>query len=304
MVDAGVESSRCVAQYFREIRPASEPALDGSPGDLPARPPRGGAHRDALIEANLGFVVKVAKDYRGLGLAFEDLLNEGNLGLIEAAERFDTERGVKFITYAIWWIRKSILRALSDQSTLVHVPEQHRRQVRRTRQVAGELESRLGRRPEREEVAAVLDRTPSVRRSPTFVQAPREMSLDDGRDGPGTRREAERSAGLHAESAEEALLQQEARTLIDDAVRRLDDRERFVLQHRFGLAGAPVLTLREIGMALDLSRERVRQIEALAVRRLRRRLISSPSRRLDAGAGWTAPTPAVCLERIARTGTT
>jgi RNA polymerase sigma factor (sigma-70 family) len=292
-----------VARYFREIRSGGDPAFDGPLSDHQVGARRGRSHRDALIEANLGFVVKVAKDYRGMGLAFEDLLNEGNLGLIEAAERFDTERGVKFITYAIWWIRKAILRALGDQSTLVHVPEQHRRQVRRTRQVTGELESRLGRRPDREEVAAVLNQTPTLRRSPTFVQAPREMSLDDAQDGLGARREAERSVGLYAESAEEALLQQESRTQIDDAMRELDDRERFVLQHRFGLAGAPVLTLREIGLALDLSRERVRQIEVLAVRRLRRRMLYSPSRRPESVRGWTAATPAVCLERNVRTGT-
>ena len=133
---------------------------------------------NGLIESNLSFVVKVASEYRNLGLPFEDLLNEGNLGLIEAAHRYDASKGTKFITYAIWWIRKSILKALSEHSSLVRVPTYQMKKVREIRDVEANLSRRLGRRPRRDEISARLER--SLAKVDQILQySLREMSLDD-----------------------------------------------------------------------------------------------------------------------------
>ena len=127
------EQNSSLARYFSEIR--QFPALTRERERALARSYKEGCKtsRDRLVESNLGFVVKVANEYRNLGVLFEDLLNEGNLGLIEAAQRFDATKGTKFITYAIWWIRKSILKALSERSTLVRVPSYQMKKVREIR---------------------------------------------------------------------------------------------------------------------------------------------------------------------------
>ena len=114
-----------------------------------------------LVESNLSFVVKIANEYRNMGLAFEDLLNEGNIGLIEAARRYDHNKGTKFITYAIWWVRKSILKALSEQSNLVRVPNYQMKKVKKIRETELSLARELGRRPDRGEISSKLDSTVS-----------------------------------------------------------------------------------------------------------------------------------------------
>jgi len=277
------DRSSLLARYFSEIR--DYPLLSKEREQALADAIKNGckASLDELIESNLSFVVKVASEYRNLGLPFEDLLNEGNVGLIEAAHRYDAEKGTKFITYAIWWIRKSILKALSEHSNLVRVPTYQMKKVREIRDAESSLVRKLGRRPKREEISERLDR--SLSKIDQVLQfSLREMSLDDkvGRD-----RDTSISDYLVDEEAngpEEDLVKREANSLVTEALAHLTPQEQLVIRHRFGIAGGTQLTLKEIGEMLNISRERVRQIECQAKERLRRvfarkRLVRSPSKR-------------------------
>src|ERR1044071_7127275 len=153
------DRSSVLSRYFTEIReyPLLTKDEEMALADGVKRGDR--ASLNELIESNLSFVVKVASEYRNLGLPFEDLLNEGNIGLIEAAHRYDAGKGTKFITYAIWWVRKSILKALSEQSNLVRVPTYQMKKVRKVRDTEAALSRELGRRPDRVEISTKLDST-------------------------------------------------------------------------------------------------------------------------------------------------
>ncbi|MDH3626575.1 MAG: RNA polymerase sigma factor RpoD/SigA [Acidobacteriota bacterium] len=272
-----------LSRYFSEIR--DYPLLTKEQEQDLARNVKQGCKDslNELIESNLSFVVKVASEYRNLGLPFEDLLNEGNLGLIEAAQRYDDAKGTKFITYAIWWIRKSILKSLSEHSSLVRVPTYQMKKVREIRDTENILRRSLGRKATREEISTSLER--SVAKIDQVLQfSLREMSLDDkvGKD-----RETPISDYLvddTSHSPEESLIRREANNLVEEAMHHLTQQEKIVLYHRFGMSGGPQLTLKEIGEMMSISRERVRQIECQAKTRLRKlfartRLVRSPSRR-------------------------
>lgn len=226
-------------------------------------------HLNRLVESNLSFVVKIANEYRNLGLPFEDLLNEGNIGLIEAAQRYDHNKGTKFITYAIWWIRKSILKALSEQSSLVRVPNYQMKKVRKIRDTEQNLARSLGRKPERDELSKELDST--ISKIDEILQIKlREVSIDEkvGKD-----KDIPISDYLvdnQGVSPEEELLKVESDDLVRTALDFLTDQEHAVITNRFGLAGGRSFTLKEIGQSMGLSRERIRQIEAQAKKKLRR----------------------------------
>jgi RNA polymerase primary sigma factor len=227
------------------------------------------ASLEKLVQSNLSFVVKIASEYRNLGLSFEDLLNEGNVGLLEAARRYDCSKGTKFITYAIWWIRKSILKALAEQSTLVRLPSYQVKKYRRINGAEMALTQQLGRRPERAEISARLgERGENV--DQVLRNRVREMSLDErvGRDQGASVAEFLVDASL--DSPEETLIRSENSRLLHAALLNLTCQEREVLVGRFGLDGENGMTLREIGSSMGLSRERVRQIENQAKRKIRR----------------------------------
>jgi RNA polymerase primary sigma factor len=274
------DRSSLLSRYFAEIR--DYPLLTKDEEMSLARSVKLGRREalNELIESNLSFVVKVASEYRNLGLPFEDLLNEGNLGLIEAAHRYDASKGTKFITYAIWWIRKSILKALSEQSSLVRVPTYQIKKVREIRDAETALRRSLGRAPAREEISARLAR--SVSKIDQALQfTVREISLEErvGKDRDKTVSDylVDRSAA----SPEEDLIRRESHSLVGEAMALLTEQERTVIAHRFGLYGGPPLTLKEIGERLGISRERVRQIECQAKLRLRKmfarkRLVKAP----------------------------
>jgi RNA polymerase primary sigma factor len=223
-----------------------------------------------LVESNLGFVVKVAGEYRGLGLPFEDLINEGNLGLLEAARRFDPQRNVKFVTYAVWWVRKSILRAISDKARVVRLPYMQFRKADEVRRAEGRLRNQLGRDPDRRELARELDLS--------------ERELEK-RLGTGARPLAiVRAAGDDEEqsivdllkslkkSPEQRILDREALELLERSVRELTRQQQDVIALRFGLASEERMTLRAAAERIGVSRERIRQIEKQALQQLRRRI--------------------------------
>ena len=283
--DNGAHEQRSVlSQYFTEIR--AYPLLTKEREvHLAKRVMRGDrASLNELIESNLSFVVKVSTEYRNLGLPFEDLLNEGNLGLIEAAHRFDHRKGTKFITYAIWWIRKSILKALSEHANLVRVPTYQMKKVKELRDAEKSLRRELGRKPKREEICDHLDA--SIMKVDEILQVGlKSISLDDkvGREKEATISDYlvdERSVNPELE-----LIKHESNDFVQTAMSVLSDQERIVIMHRFGLNSGRILTLKEIGDALGISRERVRQIEAQAKTRLRKaftkaRAVNSPPKRI------------------------
>jgi len=286
------ESSSSLTRYFSEIRQFAQ--LTREREQSLARELEAGRAdaRDELVEANLGFVVKVASEYRNLGMPFEDLLNEGNLGLIEAAGRFDASKGTKFITYAIWWIRKSILKALSERSAMVRVPSYQLKKVREIRETERRLSRRLGRRPDREEISATLNR--SLAKVDQALQfSLREISLDHkvgkDRDQPIS----DYLVDEQLESAEEDMIRREDSTIVSEAMHELTDQEKEVVCHRYGLLDGSARTLKEVGKLMSISRERVRQIENQAKRRMRkvfaaRRAVERPSEGASPIKRWSA----------------
>jgi len=224
-----------------------------------------------LVEGNLRFVVSYAKRYRGLGVSFLDLIHEGNLGLMEAARRFDPGRNVKFITYAVWWIRQALTHALSTQTRAFSLPQKvSGAAARLTREVA-ELTEQLERTPTSSEIAADTEMSEADVAALMRLGA-RDVSLSD-------RLVAEDESGpeigdlIESPSApiEDDLLRQSMVERVRAALSELDDKERAIVELRFGLdRDGEMRTLQEIGEALHLSRERIRQIEARAKEKLRR----------------------------------
>lgn len=223
---------------------------------------------EKLTKANLRFVVSVAKQYQNQGLSLNDLINEGNLGLIKAAKRFDETRGFKFISYAVWWIRQTILQALAEQSRIVRLPLNRVGSLNKISRAQSALEQRYEREPSPEELAECLDLTANevldtikVSGRHVSVDAPfsqeEENSLLDVMED---KTEADPDKGLISESLKEE---------ISRALETLHPREHDVLSSYFGLGNKPPLTLEEIGKEFSLTRERVRQIKEKAIRRLR-----------------------------------
>jgi RNA polymerase primary sigma factor len=263
------DSHTVLGRYFQEIREFR--SLTREEELELAENVRRGCERsfERLIEANLGFVVRVATEFRNLGLPFEDLLNEGNLGLIEAARRYDATKGTKFITYAIWWIRKSILRALAERSALVRLPSYQMKKVREIRRAEEVLRRVLGRKPWRSEISRTLDRTETqVEQALQFTQ--HSMSLDDTTHAEGGAPISDSLVDQSNDSVEDEMIRREDKDLILEALDALSAQERFVVHHRFGIGGGSPSTLRQIGDMMGVSRERVRQIEGHAKGKMRR----------------------------------
>ena len=277
-------------RYFSSIR-EHPPLSREQESELTSRLKQGRpGDKDLLITSNLGFVITVAGEYRGLGIPFEDLINEGNLGLLEAAQRFDPARGVRFITYAVWWIRKSILKAVTDHATVVRVPSYRRKKMRQVREAEKELLGALGRVPAREELALRL--TGVVHALDDLLSTnPREVSIDDQCVPGSDRAVGETIPDTSIASPESRLLREEDGALIRRAMETLTEIERGIIRDRFGMLGRPALTLSEIGRTLGISRERVRQIEVQAKRKIRESIrewkrVQSPSKKPS-----TAPRP-------------
>ena len=223
---------------------------------------------EKLTKANLRFVVSVAKQYQNQGLSLGDLINEGNLGLIKAAKRFDETRGFKFISYAVWWIRQSILQALAEQSRIVRLPLNRVGSLNKISKSFSELEQKFEREPSPEEIAEVLELTTSEVVD-TLKISGRHVSVD----APFVQGEENRLLDVleneDEESPDTSLMNDSLRKEVQRALSTLTKREADVITLYFGLNGESALTLEEIGEKFNLTRERVRQIKEKAIRRLR-----------------------------------
>jgi RNA polymerase primary sigma factor len=223
---------------------------------------------EQLTKANLRFVVSVAKQYQNQGLSLGDLINEGNLGLIKAAKRFDETRGYKFISYAVWWIRQSILQALAEQSRVVRLPLNRVGALNKIGKMYSNLEQEYEREPTPEEIAEQLEISPSEV-TDTLRMSGRHLSMD----APFSQGEDNRLLDIvHNENQpppDSKLMQESLRQEIDRALATLSPREAEVVRLYFGLGREHPLTLEEIGELFKLTRERVRQIKEKALRRLR-----------------------------------
>ena len=223
----------------------------------------------SLVQANLRFVVSVAKQYQNLGLPLSDLINEGNLGLMVAAKRFDGSKGFKFISYAVWWIRQSILQALAEQSRIVRLPLNRIGELTRVNKVFTKLEQRLGRPPENDEVAAELEVNPDdmdlllrMAQRPVSLETPCDDNEPDRRLGDLLPDET-------LPACDDVLSDGELKSEIQDAMGALTEGEARVLRMYYGLDGQASMTLEEIGTYVGRTRERVRQIKEKALQKLR-----------------------------------
>ena len=222
---------------------------------------------ERLTRANLRFVVSVAKQYQNQGLSLPDLINEGNVGLIKAAEKFDETRGFKFISYAVWWIRQSILQAIAEQSRIVRLPLNQVGSVNKINRELNKFEQEHERRPSVDEIADRID-LPEDKIEEAMKVNNRHVSMDapfvDGEDNSLLDVLADNDMPM----ADKALVQESLRKEIDRAIELLNDREQKVVRAFFGI-GSLEMTLEEIGEKYNLTRERVRQIKEKAIRRLR-----------------------------------
>jgi RNA polymerase primary sigma factor len=252
-----------VGLYAQRREPTAECGRD----DLAALVEEGARAKRRLIESNLRLVVSIAKRYMGRGLLFLDLIQEGNLGLIRAVEKFDYARGFKFSTYATWWIRQAITRAIADQARTIRIPVHMVETINKLVRVQHELHQRLGREPSLEEVstaagfggARVLE-IQRIAREPVSLQAPIGEEESDFGDFI-----EDSDAVVPVEAAAFNLLQEHLRSLLGD----LSDRERRIIRLRFGMADGHPRTLEEVGREFGVTRERIRQIEAKTLAKLR-----------------------------------
>lgn len=222
---------------------------------------------EKLTKANLRFVVSVSKQYQNQGLSLPDLINEGNLGLIKAAQRFDETRGFKFISYAVWWIRQSILQALAEQSRIVRLPLNKIGSINKINKAYAQLEQEHERAPNHEEIADLLD-IPENEVKESLKNSGRHVSMDAPliQDEETTMYDVIRNEGPTPETG---LIYESLRKEINRAIATLTPREADVVKLYFGLDGHHPMTLEEIGEKFDLTRERVRQIKEKAIRRLK-----------------------------------
>ena len=264
----GVALDDPVKTYLKEI--GQVPLLTAEQETELARAAQAGDEdaRRHLSEANLRLVVSVAKRYAGRGLPFLDLIQEGNLGLMKAAEKFEPERGFKFSTYATWWIRQSITRAIADQGRPIRIPVHLVESIHRVKTTAGALLRKNGREPTVEEIAVRLDMEPArVRELLQLAQDPISLETPVGEEEDAHLEDfiQDEEAGVPVDEAGRQLLRRE----LFSVLKSLTPREERVIALRFGLEDGRARTLEELGKEFNVTRERVRQIEAKALRKLR-----------------------------------
>ena len=253
--------------YWREIKD-TEPLSREREVELFTRLRRGdeGA-RQLIIEANLRFVVSVARDYKDYGLSLVELISEGNVGLLEAVKRFDETRGFKFITYAVWWIRQAILKALAQQGRIARPPMSQINDLQKIEREAGQLAQSLGRAPTSAEIAERVDISAERARNAMNVSQ-QDLSFD----APAYPDDAAPLLSLYAApqaAIDDCFEEAEMRDRLSSCLSLLDEREKEIVRAYFGLGDAEPMTLEEIGHSLGVTRERVRQLRNRALAKLR-----------------------------------
>ncbi len=263
-----IRANQSLEKYLQEIGEVE--LLDTDEEIRLARRIKKGDHRslEKLTKANLRFVVSVAKQYQNQGLSLGDLINEGNLGLIKAAKRFDETRGFKFISYAVWWIRQSILQALAEQSRVVRLPLNRVGALNKIGKAYSNLEQEFEREPSPEEIAEQLDMT-AFEVTDTMKMSGRHLSMDAPFNQGEDNRLLDIIQNEMQPSPDNTLMKESLKKEVDRALETLSMREAEVVRLYFGLNREHPLTLEEIGEKFSLTRERVRQIKEKALRRLR-----------------------------------
>ena len=272
----GNDANRSVSKYLQEIS-RFQPLDPEREIELAVRVKQGDRRAlKELTEANLRFVVSVAKDYQGQGLPLTDLINEGNLGLIKAAERFDESRGFKFISYAVWWIRQSVLQALAEHSRIVRLPLNRVGTISKINKASERLEQEFERAPRADEIAHQLDmRITEINDAQRIAR--RHHSLDTPFSDDEKNSLLDVISDSNVDDPDKELHMSSLEREVRDSLDTLKEREKDVIKMYFGIDREYALTLNEIGEEFGLTRERVRQIKEKAIRRLRHR---SRSRKL------------------------
>ncbi len=221
-----------------------------------------------LVEGNLRFVVNVAKNFMGWGVPLTDLIAAGNLGLIEAAKRFDPDRDVKFISYAVWWIRQAIMQTIFQQTGAVRIPVKESLFISKVKETYEKLKEKLKREPTIEEIAKEVDASPKkVRNALQVVRMPYSLDKPLGEEEDLTLLDLISKKGT--EDVEKDIVEESLHKELNKLLNALDERERAIIEYRFGLKGEEPKTLTEVGEILGISRERVRQLEQRALKKLR-----------------------------------
>ncbi|MFQ6038033.1 MAG: RNA polymerase sigma factor RpoD/SigA [Candidatus Aminicenantales bacterium] len=258
--------SRNLARYLKQISrfPQLTPEEEKELGERIQEGDRKALKK--LVESNLRFVVSYVKKYAGMGLSLPDLINEGNLGLIEAARRYDPKRNVKFISYAVWWIRQAVIHALTRYSRIYHIPQKLSDQISEMKRVKAQLKKELGREPRREEIARRMKISPEDV-ADLEILGSRDVSLSD-RFHDEDIEVGDRIKDSLSPSVEYQIVKNSVKENIRSILNELEQKEALVLKLRFGIDDDRPRTLQEIGDMLNLTRERIRQIEKKAMRKL------------------------------------
>ncbi|MBU4444803.1 RNA polymerase sigma factor RpoD/SigA [bacterium] len=260
--------SHILQKYFEEIS-HEEPLTPEEEIELAVKVRQGDSQAlDKLLRANLRFVVSVAKKYQNQGLSLEDLINEGNIGLIKAAQRFDETRGFKFISYAVWWIRQTILQSISEYSRLVRLPLNVVGNLNKISKITSEFEQEYEREPTAQEIEEILEKENiDLEVARQLDEGIMSINTPIGHDGSGTLQDI--LSGMDENDPGRLLQEESFHMEIERALRSLDDREAMVIRLYFGIGQELPMTLEEIGNRQHLTRERVRQIKEKALRKLR-----------------------------------
>jgi RNA polymerase primary sigma factor len=266
---SGYDGDTAIKLYLREIGQVKL-LTPQQEIELAARIKKGDKKaREQMIKANLRLVVKIARDYEGIGLPLLDLISEGNIGLMKAVERFDPAKGGKLSTYGSWWIKQSIKRALANQSKTIRLPVHLVDKISKMRRTAMRLQEELGREPTDEELGEELGITAS-RVAQMRMAAIRPASLDAPIGDEDSNNFAEVVQDESADTPYEQLEEKTVTRMLQEMVKTLDPREATILRARFGLDGGPQKTLEEVGQKFGVTRERVRQIQNIALKKLRK----------------------------------
>jgi RNA polymerase primary sigma factor len=261
-------SDSSISWYLEQINKI--PLLSREEEDMLARAARDGEEwaKNKLIKANLRFVVSIAKKYQTSGISLLDLINEGNMGIIKAAEKFDPDRGFHFISYAVWWIRQAIILAISQKASLIRLPLNRTADIQKIEKVHKKLENRLGREPTPSEIAEDLDMDDEeINHLRNITQD--YISLDSSYGDSEDTTILSMIVDSRIDSPDKKVLDESLREALNEVLDTLTESERQIIMMRFGLNGFEPMSLQQIGDKFNLSKERIRQIEKKAIRRLR-----------------------------------